>query len=147
MPETPSSDDPAIERHHLMETVARVLAAGALRHDVAYRQIFANHPLVMWVYDIETLQILDANDAALKLYGYSYSEFTCLSLREIRPVEDVPKFFELTRELPHFDRSGPWRHRKHDGTVIQVLITSHSLTFGPHNARLVIVENPDEAPL
>jgi hypothetical protein len=29
--------------------------------------------------------------------------------------------------------------------VIQVLITSHAITFGPHKARLVIVENPDEA--
>jgi PAS domain S-box-containing protein len=147
MPQMYSSDDPAMERHRLMETLARVLAAGASHHEVAYRQIFTNSPFVMWVYDVETLQILDANDAALKLYGYSHSEFTCLSLREIRPAEDVPKFLELTRELPHFDRTGPWRHRKHDGTVIQVLITSHAITFGPHNARLVIVENPDEAPL
>jgi PAS domain S-box-containing protein len=130
-----------------METVQRALATGASRHDVAYRQVFANNPLVMWVYDVDSLQILDANDAALELYGYSYSEFTCLSLREIRPAEDVPKFLELTRELPHFDRTGPWRHRKHDGTVMQVLITSHAITFGPHSARLVLVEDPDEAPL
>jgi len=136
-----------MERHRLMETAREVLATGASRADPAYRQIFTEHPLVMWVYDVETLQILDANDAAVKLYGYSYSEFTCMSLRDIRPAEDIPKFLELTRELPHFDRSGPWRHRKHDGMVIQVLITSHAITFGPHNARLVIVEDPDEAPL
>jgi PAS domain S-box-containing protein len=141
------SDDPVLERHSLMEAVAKVIAAGVSRNDVAYRQVFANHPLAMWVYDVETLQILDANDAALKLYGYSHSEFVCLSLSEIRPAEDVPKFLELTRELPHFDRTGPWRHRTGDGTVIEVLITSHAINFGTHNARLVIVEDPDEAPL
>lgn len=101
----------------------------------------------MWIYDVKTLQILDANDAAIGRYGYSRGEFMRLSLRDIRPAEDVPKFLELTHELPHFDRSGPWRHRKKDGTVVQVLITSHAMRYALHDARLVIVEDPDEAPL
>jgi hypothetical protein len=64
-----------------------------------------------------------------------------------RPGEDVPKFLELTRQLPEFDQTGPWRHRTRDGTVFQVLITSHAIRFGPYNARLVIVKDPDQAPL
>lgn len=101
----------------------------------------------MWVYDFETLRILDVNEAAVQRYGYSHDEFLALTIKELRPAEDVPKFLELVHETPNFDRSGPWRHVLKDGTVIQVLITSHSVTFGDRHARLVMSEslthNPD----
>jgi PAS domain S-box-containing protein len=49
----------------------------------------------MWVYDVHTLQILDANDAAKQRYGYSRIEFLGLTIKDLRPKEDVPKFLEL----------------------------------------------------
>jgi PAS domain S-box-containing protein len=101
----------------------------------------------MWVYDVETLQILDVNEAATQRYGYSRSEFLALTIRELRPREDVPKLLELLPDTPNFDSSGPWRHVLKDGTIIQVLITSHSVKFGERDARLVMAEsltqNPD----
>lgn len=142
-----AAEDPARDRHSLMDALASALSAGTSRHDEAYARLFERSPLTMWIYDVHTLDILAANDAAIDRYGYSRDEFTCLRLPDIRPAEDVPKFLELTQELPHFDRSGPWRHRRKDGSVVQVLITSHSMRYGPHDARLVIVENPDEAAL
>jgi PAS domain S-box-containing protein len=142
-----SLDEVSAARHSLMEAIATVLVAGAPRQEDGYLQLFAKNSLAMWVYDVDTQQILDANDAAQERYGYSHSEFTCLSLSDMRPAEDVPKFRALTRDLPHFDRTGPWRHRTRDGTVLQVLITSHAMRFGPFNARLVIVEDPDDAPI
>lgn len=142
-----ATNDLESERHRLMQAIGRILESGASRHDDAYGALFVSNPLPMWVYDVDSLEILDANDAAQAKYGYSREEFVCLTLADIRPAEDMPKFLELTRQLPHFDRSGPWRHRKKDGSVTQVLINSHSIRFGPHNARLVILEDPDEAPL
>lgn len=130
-----------------METVATALDSGAARQDDAYVRLFATNPLPMWVYDVDKLQILDANEAAQAVYGYSHAEFTRLSLRDLRPHEDVPKFLELIRQLPDFDRTGPWRHLKADGSVVQVTITSQAIRFGPRKARLVIVEDPDETPL
>lgn len=58
----------------------------------------------MWVYDIETSQILDV-DAAIQRYGYARPEFLALTLEDLRPPEDVPKFLELLPDLPKFDRS------------------------------------------
>lgn len=141
-----ASEDPA-DRHRLMETIATALGAEAPQPREDYERLFRSNPLTMWIYDAHTQQILDANEAAIARYGYSRAEFMGLTLREIRPAEDVPKFLELTHKLPHFDRSGPWRHRKKDGTVVQVLITSHAMRYALHDARLVIVEDPDEAPL
>lgn len=130
-----------------MEAVATVLDPGASRHDDAYVRLFATNPLPMWVYDVDTLQLLDANEAAQAVYGYSHAEFMRLSLRDLRPDEDVPKFLELILRLPDFDHTGPWRHLKADGSIVQVTITSQAIKFGPRKARLVIVENPDETPL
>ncbi len=39
-----------------------------------FRLLFANNPLPMWVYDVETLRSLEANEAAVARYGYSRAE-------------------------------------------------------------------------
>ena len=106
-----------------------------------YVSLFTRNPEPMWVYAVDTLQILDANESATRRYGYSRAEFLALTIRELRPREDVPKFLELIRDTPNTDRTGPWRHQLKDGTVIQVLITSHSVTFGQRDARLVMAES------
>src|SRR5690348_12111522 len=48
---------------------------------------FIGNPLPMWVYGLETLRILDVNDAALALYGYDRGEFVCRRVTELRAVE------------------------------------------------------------
>ncbi len=112
-----------------------------------YLSLFILNPEPMWVYDTETLQILDVNEAASQRYGYSHLEFLALTVKDLRPAEDVPKFLELLPDTPNFDRTGPWRHKLKDGTILQVLITSHSVNFGNRRARLVMAEslvhNPD----
>jgi PAS domain S-box-containing protein len=105
-----------------------------------YLSLFIMNPEPMWVYDIETLRILDVNEAAIQRYGYPRPEFLALSIRDLRPPEDVPKLLELLPDTPNFDRTGPWRHRLKDGTIIQVLITSHTVNFGDRDARLVMAE-------
>ncbi|MGH7764891.1 MAG: PAS domain S-box protein, partial [Candidatus Dormibacteraceae bacterium] len=81
-----------------------------LTHD-RYWSLFTMNPEPMWVYDTRTLQILDLNEAAIQRYGYTREEFLGLTSKDLRPAEDVPKFLELTHELPNSDRTGPWRHR------------------------------------
>lgn len=130
----------ALKQHLWTETSARP-AFGR------YLSLFTLNPEPMWVYDVHTLRVLDVNEAATQRYGYSRPEFLALTIRDLRPQEDVPKFLELLPSTPPSDRTGPWRHRLKDGTVIQVLITSHAVKFGKRDARLVMAEsltdNPD----
>ena len=111
-----------------------------------YLSLFLLNPEAMWIYDVNTLQILDVNDAALHRYGYSHDEFLALTIKDLRPPEDVPKLLELIPDTPNSDRTGPWRHVFKDGTVIQVLITSHSVKYGERDARLVMAENLSDNP-
>ena len=40
-----------------------------------YSNLFHASPLPMWVYDIETLRFVQVNNAAIKHYGYTETEF------------------------------------------------------------------------
>ena len=111
-----------------------------------YLSLFTLNPEPMWVYDFQTLQILDANEAAMRRYGYSRPEFLALTIKDLRPEEDVAKFLELIPSTPNSDRTGPWRHRLKDGSIIQVLITSHTVKFGERDARLVMAESLTDNP-
>jgi PAS domain S-box-containing protein len=99
----------------------------------------------MWLYDVGTLAFLKVNDAAIERYGYSREEFLAMTITQIRPPQDVPKFLELMAiPQPHFDRTGPWRLLMKDGSTNQVLITSHTTTFDDHEARFVLAEDLTE---
>ena len=37
--------------------------------------LFYDNPHPMWIFDTETLKIVEVNDAATKQYGYSRAEF------------------------------------------------------------------------
>jgi PAS domain S-box-containing protein len=104
-----------------------------------YRLLFECTPQPIWVYDEETLSFLAVNEAAVRTYGYSREEFLSMTTEDIRPSEDVPAL--LIKKAAGSDEpliTSPWRHRKKDGKIIYIEITSHPLLFAEKNARLVI---------
>jgi PAS domain S-box-containing protein len=110
-----------------------------------YRSLFESHPQPMWLYDVHTLAFLRVNDAAIAQYGYSREEFLAMTITDIRRREDVPKFLELTAHPPAFDKSGPWTHLLKDGSTLEVLTTSHAVSFGEKEARFVMAEDLTES--
>ncbi|MDO9300210.1 MAG: PAS domain S-box protein, partial [Anaerolineales bacterium] len=110
-----------------------------------FRLLFANHPTPMWVYDLKTLAFLDVNDAALEKYGYTRDEFLALTIKDIRPAEDVARLINnLKQERPALQHSGEWHHRLKNGQIIEVEITSHTLEFEGYKAALVMVQDITE---
>jgi two-component system cell cycle sensor histidine kinase/response regulator CckA len=110
-----------------------------------YRLLFDNNPVPMWAYDVTTLGFLAVNDAAVKTYGFTREEFLGMSLRDVRPDDDADAVVERVRLLPRgYYQTGKWRHRRKDGTIFPVEITSHSLVFDGHDARLVLITDITE---
>lgn len=108
-----------------------------------YRELFMANPHPMWVFDVQSRAFLAINDAALAHYGYSREEFLAMTIADIRPEEDVPRLEELVEAARgnHFRHSGRWRHRKKDGSLIEVEIASHALHFEGRPAKLILAND------
>lgn len=127
----------------------RKRAETALREsELRYRQLFESNPHPMWLYDIETLGFLAVNDAAVAHYGYSRDEFLNMTIADILPGEDVPELLKYTsRVVEGGNKAGIWRHRRKDGSVILVEITTHTLRFDDRRAKLVLAHDVTERTL
>ncbi|SDM88539.1 PAS domain S-box-containing protein [Geoalkalibacter ferrihydriticus] len=118
---------------------------GRLDSEKRYRQLFISNPQPMWIYDLDTLAFLAVNDAAVRRYGYSREEFLAMTIKDIRPLEDVAGLLHNVANVQSgFDEAGVWVHIKKDGTVMDVEITSHTLEFDRHRAEMVLVQDVTE---
>ena len=116
-----------------------------LASEERYRDLFESNPNPMWVYDIETLSFLAVNNAAVELYGYSLNEFLAMTIKDIRPAEDIPALIDnVVQTTTALGSSSDWRHRKKDGTVMDVEITSHELLWLERHSRVVLVKDITE---
>jgi PAS domain S-box-containing protein len=110
-----------------------------------YRTLFEENPNPMWVYNPENFEFLAVNKCTLLTYGYTEEEMLKITLRDIRPKEDIPI---LEKQVSTINRgiinSGVYRHKRKNGEVFFVNIYSGPTTFGKTNARLVLALDVSE---
>ena len=103
------------------------------------RLLFDSNPHPVWVYDLRTLAFLDVNQSAVQKYGYSREEFRSMTIRDVRPAEDLAPLLEnFSDPAANAETAGVWTHRKKDGSLIAVEIASHPIAFDNREARLVV---------
>ena len=99
----------------------------------------------MWIYDLTTLQFLAVNNAAVERYGYERAEFLAMTIEDIRPPEDVERLLkDVSQPRPPWQSAGNWHHRLKSGQIIDVDITSHTITFAGQSAALVVAQDITE---
>ena len=109
------------------------------------RVLFEENFQPAWIYDLQTLAILEVNAAAIKLYGYSREQFLSMTLKDIRPPEDIPALldrvanFEFGRQV-----SGEWRHLCSDGTLLYAEVASYEMDFAGRRSRLAVINDVTE---
>lgn len=115
-------------------------------NDTSFNDLFKAYPMPMWVYDLETLAFMAVNTAAVVHYGFTEAEFLALTIADLRPPEDLPRLFANLRTAPldTLEKSGTWRHRKKDGTLIDVEISSHPLLFNGRSCKFVLAHDVTE---
>ncbi|BDQ02813.1 PAS domain S-box protein [Ignavibacterium sp.] len=110
-----------------------------------YKYLFEHNPLPMWVYDLDTLKFLAVNNAAINKYGYSREEFLSMTIKDIRPDDEIPALMKNIAEVKDdLQKSRPWKHKLKDGRIIYTEISSHGLNYEGHNARLVLANDITE---
>lgn len=122
----------------------RALRESELRH----RLLFESNPQPMWMYDLESLRFLAVNEATIREYGYSRDEFLELTVEQIRPSGELPRFRALLAgSRGPFSPSDEWKHVRKDGSVREVEICSQQLTLDGRNACLVVAFDVTERKL
>ena len=112
----------------------------------AFRLLLSANPLPMWVYDLGSLRFLEVNEAAVAHYGYSREAFLAMTIADIRPAEDLERLREtVAARRDPLQFSGSWRHRRGDGSLIDVEVTSHLLDWEGRPAALVVAQDVTEA--
>lgn len=113
-----------------------------------YRLLFENNPQPMWVFENNTLRFMDVNNAAVEKYGYSKEEFLRMTIRDIRPDEEVEILEDFIAANPEVERPSTesmiWKHKLKDGKIIFVKILSHGIELEGKDARLILVNDVTE---
>src|SRR6266404_3063644 len=124
---------------HIALAIERVRAEESIRKSESmFRLLFSHTPLPMWVFDTETLQFLQVNEATVRTYGFTENEFRGMSVREIRPDGDAPSFAAHVEEWKQDGRhQGHWQHKRKDGKCFEVDVISHKLEYAGRGVRLV----------
>ena len=112
-----------------------------------YSDLFQLSPQPMWVYDLETLSFLRVNYAAVKHYGYTEEEFLSMSVKDIRPIQDIPLIEEAIAMIKKHDQYysiGIFRHTKKNGEIIYVEIQGNIIQFDGKKAELILASDITE---
>ncbi len=116
-----------------------------IQSEQKYKKLFESNPQPMWIFDKNTLAFLDVNAAAIKHYGYSKEEFLSMTLRNIRPAEDVAHLIDVIGKISTKQNiSEGIRHRKKNGEIIFVDIASHRIDYDNVEARFVLIKDITE---
>lgn len=94
-----------------------------------YRRLFEYNPLPSFLYNPESLDILDINDSAIEQYQYSREEFLKMSMKEICLPEDIPSMMAYLSKHNHHHEKNICHHKKRDGTVMDVEIRGCALDY------------------
>jgi PAS domain S-box-containing protein len=125
----------------------KVVGMEGQKLDDPFGVLFEANPLPMWIFDVQSLAFLAVNDAVVQHYGYPRDKFLKMTLRDIRPPEDIPSLQQAvaknSRQNGLVD-AGEWRHIRQDGSMIYVEICSQGVLYGGHEARLAMLNDITE---
>ncbi|HET9835676.1 MAG TPA: PAS domain S-box protein, partial [Rhodanobacteraceae bacterium] len=113
--------------------------------DKYYELLFIANPAPMWVFEIDGGRFLAVNAQACEQYGYSEEEFLAMTIFDIRPAGENEHLESVRSTGRSGHRNlGIWKHRKKDGTLIDVEITSDDIVFQGKQSRLVLINDVTE---
>jgi two-component system cell cycle sensor histidine kinase/response regulator CckA len=105
-----------------------------------YRILFDANPLPIFASDTETLRILIVNRAMCELYGWSREEFATLTLRDIRPPQEVATFEAAFAAAKGETYARHANHCTKDGRVLEVTLEiTRGFEFDGRPASLAVV--------
>jgi PAS domain S-box-containing protein len=109
-----------------------------------FQFLFYDNPQPMWIYDEQTLNILEVNPAAVTLYGYSREEWLQKKQTDLHPKEETG----VVEVIPNNVSANSLlytdvQHLTKGGAVLYVKVCTYATHYNGTAARLMQV-SPDE---
>ena len=128
-----------------------------LASEEKYRQVFYKNPYPAWIYDTDTLNILEVNESAIRKYGFDKAEFLHLTMKDLHSPGDAIEFLQAIGSMEAVEGSPDppgsglsglerklWRHHNKEGGIMIVEITSHQIDYFGKKAMQVIINDVTE---
>ena len=130
----------------------------AEREREQYRNLFDNNPLPMWIFDKDSMQLLEANSAAIREFGWTREDLTSLTIvdlvseRETSPVGIVELNWRLASDPTDVNtrvdpsgtgnaRANSMRFQTRSGDDLAVEVTLQRVGFQGREARLLVTKD------
>jgi PAS domain S-box-containing protein len=111
-----------------------------------YKSMFEVNPMPMCIWDLETLGYLEVNHSMVEKYGFSRDEFMKMTLRDVRPPEEVDDFMERISVLaPGYHKDSMlFIHRKKDGIRMKVLVVTNDIEYMGKKTKISMINDVTE---
>jgi PAS domain S-box-containing protein len=128
-----------------LEEQVRIKTADLQASEEKYKNIFYKSPLPKLIYEVDTRQFMEVNDAAVGHYGYRQEEFLKLRLDDLLPEDELDRLMEVMREIVNNvsekARHSYWRQIKKNGEFMYAEFTTYPMQYDRRNARMVVVND------
>jgi PAS domain S-box-containing protein len=130
------------------EQKKRQAVLAALRESESrYKKLFEQNPAPTLIYELSTLNILAVNNVFLMHYGYSLDEVLTMHITDLYPEDQKQAIANVIKDLHGYKNVGEWRHRKKDGSYINIISCSNNLEYKGHQTRIAVVTDITERKL
>jgi len=121
--------------------------AALIESEKIYKYLFDKNPSPIFIWDLETLRIIDCNEEAIIKYGYTRKELFNLTMTELRPSEDMLLHLEAKKTEDPLGglHKKTWRHKKKNGELICVDITAQLIHLNGKRVGMGIVNDVTES--
>lgn len=106
-----------------------------------FRELFTNHGAVSLLIDPKSGQIVDANPAAVRYYGWTREELVGMRIQDINTLSAE----ELAREMQQTEAGQrtyfEFRHRRADGSIRDVAVFSAGISAGNQGVLYSIIHD------
>jgi len=116
--------------------------------DESYRAIFQHAADAMWVHDIATGALLDCNDAAVEMFGYTRDEQRAIGVEGFLVPEagfTMARAWDVARRaIAGEPQRVEWLGRRKDGTLVWQDLRQHRITLNGVDVLLVSSRDIDD---
>ena len=113
-----------------------------------YSSLFQLSPQPLIIYHIDNFSIIDVNEAACTMYGYTIDEFLRLSIKDIISDHDYSNFQKEINKVKNLTSTetnkGLFKHQKKNGEEFTVEIYSNEASHEDQKTRIVLISDVSE---